>query len=362
MFRHFALLSATQPLSQPVPGETAAAYLGQVGHFKAGRRVALRRCTLWLSGQQKSKLDAFPRGARRILWIYFGENQVGDALMDLAPRSLLTELGMQVDLFTSPAIAALFERDPWFGRVGASAGDFAGVDYDCAIVLSNKNRPLRQKSRVFPRLPWVSLHDDFTGPNFHRGLFAARRLADLAHATPGAAELEGHARQKLGPVDRTLAPPFEGGDPAVALVVGGVHPDRTYAHWEQVMRELMAAGLRRFALVGSGNGSAQAADLVRELASQAEVHDFTGRLTLAQTRAVLDRAAVTAAPDGGLMHLALTTRTALVSLFSGQIAPEWRLTADSLPMALRSDTGQVSDIPPAEVARLILRSHAALQP
>src|SRR5687768_13327411 len=159
MLRSFALACATQPLSRPVPGETAASHLADIGQAKAGRRAAWRHCLLWLSGQRRFKRDAFPPGARSVLWCYFGENQVGDALMDLAARSLLKELGFEVDLFTAPALAALFKDDPWLRRVGSSAEDFSGVAYDCAIVLSNKRRPLQQKIRGFPGLPWVSLHE-----------------------------------------------------------------------------------------------------------------------------------------------------------------------------------------------------------
>jgi hypothetical protein len=351
MLRELALLSATQPLSQPVPGESPEAYLGEVGQLKAGRRVALRRCALWWSGQQRLKLDAFPAGARRMLWVYFGENQVGDALMDLAPRSLLAEIGLQVDLYAAPVVTALFEGDPWFGRAASDAGAFAGVDYDCAIVLSNKHRPLKPKTRDFALLPWVSLHEYFTGPNFHRGLFAARRLADLARVDVTPADLERHARQKLGPVAAQEPRTWD-----VALAMGGVHAGRSYHHWRAVMQDLIAAGLRRFALVGSGNGSAAAAELAQAFAGQAEINDFTGQLTLAQTRAVLDSADVTASPDGGLMHLALTTRCTLVPLFTAQIAPQWRLPAAQAPAALRSATDQVSDIAPQAVAQMILRS------
>jgi hypothetical protein len=361
MWRKLALLSATQPLAPPVPGESAAAYLADVGQFRAGRRAALRHCTLWWSGQHKLKLDAFPAGARRLLWSYFGETQVGDALMDLASRSLLRDLGLEIDLFAAPGVAALFEGDPWFGRVGSQAGDFAGVDYDCAIVLSNKHRPLRQKMRNFAGLPWVSLHEYFTGPNFHRGQFAARRLADLARSPLAAPDLERHSRQKLGPVGGSPVPSLPA-EPTLALVVGGVHRDRSYLHWEPVMRALAAGGWGRFALVGSENGAAQAAALVQALSGQAEISDFTGRLTLAQTRAVLDAASVTAAPDGGLMHLALTTRTRLVSLFSARIAPEWRLPADSLGAALRAATHEVSDIPPEQLVKTLQRFLPAGRP
>jgi hypothetical protein len=353
--REWATTSATQPLSQSVPGESAVHYLGEVGFRKPGRRLAWRRSVLRLSGQERHKLEKFPAGARRLLWIYFGENQIGDALMDLAPRSLLAELRFEVDLFTSPEIAALFEGDPWFRRVGSSNTEFDPAGYDCAIVLSNKDRPLRPKRQGFARLPWVSLHEFFTGPNFHRGLFAAQRLSDLAGRALTPDELQRHGLQKLRPV--VAADPFEGAPaPRITLATGGAHADRTYERWEAVVRELVAEGETHVALAGSANGREQAASLVRALSGVARVDDFTGRMTLPQARALLDASQVVACPDGGLMHLALTTRAAVVPLFSAQIAPEWRLPTRTAYTALRSPTRRISDIAPHEVAAMILRS------
>jgi heptosyltransferase-2 len=203
----------------------------------------------------------------------------------------------------------------------------------------------------------VSVHENFTGPNFHRGLFAAQRLADLAGQALSPAEIDHHGRQKLGPVQPERAPVAPG---AVALAVGGVHDARTYSHWEAVMRELLAAGRRRFVLVGSDNARTQAQTLVQALpAGAGEVADLTGRLTLPETRAVLDAAAVTACPDGGLMHLALTTRVPIVPLFAASIAPEWRMPASCTYTALRSATDRVSDISPQEVAAMVMHSLSA---
>jgi heptosyltransferase-2 len=356
MLSKLALESATQPLSRPVPGESAASHLAAVGPAKAARRAAWRQGVLWLTGQRRFKLDRFPAATRRVLWCYFGETQLGDALMDLAPRSLLRELGFEVDLFTAPALAAVFQGDPWLRKVGSHAADFAAADYQCAIVLSNKRRPLRPKMRHFPRLAWVSLHENFTGPNFHRGLFAAQRIADLAARSIGPAEVGQHGRQKLAPVQAGQAPVAPG---AVALAVGGVHDARTYSHWDTVMRELLAAGQRRFVLVGSDNARTHAHALAQALGASAEDADLTGRLTLPETRAVLDAAAAVVCPAGGLMHLAVTTHAVIVPLFSARIAPEWRLPADCTYTALRSATDRVSDIPPHEVAAMVMHSLSA---
>ena len=356
MFRTLALLSATQPLSRPVPGEAAEAYLRQAGAATTARRAAWRRLSFLLSGQNRFRLDRFRTGVRRVLWIYFGELQLGDALMDLAPRSLLADSGLAVDLWTAPAIASLFEGDPWLKRVGSEAADFLGTQYDCAVVLSNKRRPLAQKMLHFRSLQWVSLHESFTGPNFQRAAFSAVRLADLLGKRMSDAELAPHARQKLRPLQTAERNSSSASKGAIALVVGGVRGDRSYGHWAKVIQVLTVAGYRRFVLLGSDNGVAEAGELARHIPGQAQVADLTGRLSLGQTRAVLDASAVIACPDGGLMHVALTTRTPIVPLFSAQIAPVWRLPPDLVPFALQASTGGVQDIPPERVAQALLRS------
>ena len=362
VFRSLVLSSTTQPLSQPVAGEAPETYLRQIGWARAWRRAAWRRVAFLLSGQNRLRLDRIPTSSRRVLWSYFGENQIGDALMDLAARSLLVESGIAVDLWTSPAIAALFERDPWFGKVGSEASAFAEIPYDCVLVLSNKNRPLAPKRASFPRLPWVSLQESFTGPNFHRGAFAAQRIADLLGARLTPTELDRHALQKLGPIEagnRALHADMQGG---IALAVGGVRGDRVYPHWAAVMRQLAEAGHLRIALVGAANGSDQARHLVASTQGVALVTDFTGQLTLGQVRSVLNASAVVACADGGLMHLALTTRAPVVALFTAQIAPEWRLPAGSHVQTLRTAEGRVGAIDPLAVSEAIVRVLAATPP
>ncbi len=351
VFRSLTLSSVTQPLSRPVPGEMPEAYLDGAGRARSARRAAWRRLAFLMSGQDSFKLDRIPAGAGRVLWIYFGEDQIGDALMDLAPRSLLAETGIKADLWTTSTLAALFDGDPWFQRVGSEATDFVGVQYDCAIVLSNKRRPLAQKMRHFRTMPWVSLHESFTGPNFHRGALAAQRLADLLGLPVGDTELQRHARQKLRPLQTQDRLQVAG--TGIALVVGGVRSDRVYGHWSAVIRELVAAGQKQFALVGSANGMDEASRLVATASQEARIDDLTGRLSLSGTRAAIDACAVVACPDGGLMHLALTTRAKLVPLFSAQIAPAWRLPA-TMTNALQAPANGVQGIPSPNVTRAIL--------
>lgn len=357
-----AIESATQPLSDPVPGETAEYFVDLIGASRLGWRTLRRRGVLWASGQLPLKRDAIPAEWRRILWLYEGEYQVGDALMDLAPRTLLVEQGRQVDLLATPVVAALFEGDPWFGKVGSTGiatHRWPAQGYDGAIVLASRHRPLKSKRTTYASLPWVSLHDHFTGPNFHRGLFAARRLADLLGIELSADDLQRHGVQKLGPVPAGNAAAAGIPRGAVVLAVGGVHAERTYAHWDAVVAALLAAGdsVPAVVLVGSANGREAADALLHRYGATGCILDTTARLSLTEVRAVMDQAGLVVCADGGLMHLAVTTRADIVSLFPRTIDAAWRLPVPSQRHALQSPTDAVSAIPPADVAGAILQAH-----
>lgn len=352
-----ALDSATPPTRQPVPAEDAASFVRREGASKLGWRALRRRWVLWASGQRGLLRPSFPPGLRRLLWLYEGENQIGDALMDLAPRSLLREHGIAVDLLAAPTVARLFDGDPWFGRVTTDAADLQGQDHDFALVLSLKHRPLRSKRQHFLTLPWTSVHGHYTGPNFHRGLLATQRLADLLDLRLSVDDLQRHAHQKLGPLaplpPAVHAQALHG---TIALAVGGVREDRIYPHWHAVVEALVRAGQRRIVLVGSDNGRAQAQALAAGWQDAAQVLDLTARLSLQETRSVIAHAGVLACADGGLMHLGLTTATPVVSLFTQAIDPAWRLPQEAQAGALRAAGATVSDLAPHAVAQALLRA------
>ena len=359
LFDRIARDSTTQPLTSVVPGESAAEFRQQIGSAKLLMRSLQRRTVFRCMSQHRRKLDRLPADARSVLWLYEGEQQLGDALMDLAPRSLLQQHGIAVDLVAHPAVVPMFERDPWLRDVTADPLALAGRTWDACIALSNKSRSLHMKKRFFPDLPWVSLHEYFTGPNFHRGLFTAQRLADLL-ATPLSPEArELHGRQKLrpaGPLPPGLDPQFA--REAIAIAVGGVRADRIYAHWSQMALQLSAQGLNKFRLVGSANGREQADRTAGELAGHAELVDCAGRLDLDGTRAVLATCRLVVCVDGGLMHLAATTPAPILILFNAQIQPAWRLPGDLLTHALRAPGNDVSGLPPRQVALAVLQALA----
>ena len=337
-----ALVSVTQPLSRNVDSNDSH-YRSEQGDEKLGWRHFRRRLQFAWSGQQKYLRDRMDPNWKRGLWVYKGIPQLGDALMDLAPRSLLHEQGICIDLYTDTHLALMFSGDPWLAQVYDDPGEIGKQNYDFVIVPSHKHRSLRHKSRWLPDVQWVSMHGFYTGPEFHRGKFATQRFMDLLDHDLTEQEFARHQQQKLGPL---LAAEQ---DPArvirIAFALGGVDASRTYDHWLAVAEALLHSDKSiKFTLLGSSNASEVAQALMNSLAATGKVINQVNKTDIAQCRRLIHAHDLLVAADGGLMHLGATTGVKLVSLFHAGVTPRWRLSGRHLQSALQSQTLKVNDI------------------
>ena len=338
-----------QPIAVPVPADDAR--FAEKGRLRLAYRVARLHLQLRLSGQHRTLQTRFDPAWRRALWIHAEAPQIGDALMDLAPRTLLTEHGIALDLLATGATAGLFRGDAAFGQVFDDESALDPADYDVVIVDSWARRALAAKQRRLPALPWLAIRNAYLGYDFQRGLLATRRLADVLGVALDDSSVARHARQKLilateahsGPVASASA------GHSVAFAMGGVHAERSYAHWADVARGLPTLGVCTLLLVGSANGRAAADALVQVLDPQLQVDDRVGRTSLHATRQAIAQADLLLCADGGLMHLGLTTATPLVALFDSSVDPAWRLPLDFDGAALRATVRDVSAISPQAV-------------
>ncbi len=320
--------------------------------LKLAARTARRQWLLGLSGQAPLLRARIDPAWRRALWVHEGMPQIGDAMMDLAPRSLLAEHGVALDLFAAPHIAALFEGDPWLNRSLSRPDEIRPENYDFVIALSHDRKAWRRKRERLPGLPWVSLHGYYDGPDFHRARFATRRLGDLLGLTLDADALALHSAQKLHLREAAArwAAEQAGHLPSVGLAIGGVHAERTYRRWPAVAERLIARGVQQLVLIGSDNGRALADAVVAAVAGRIPVRDLVGRADLHQAHALFASASVAVCADGGLMHLALATPAPVVSLFTAAIDPQWRLPLGQRGTSLVSPSGSVDDIAPQAIA------------
>lgn len=357
LLRTLARTCVQQPLSQPVPAGDAT-FEARKGIIRLAFRAARRMLLLRTSGQMATLRPALDHNFRRVLWVHEGMPQIGDALMDLAPRSLLVEKGFHVDLFTSPHIATMFEHDTWFTRTFCKLEDLHVDAYDVVIVLSFDRKALLAKRARLTGLPWVSLHGFYGGPDFHRSCFATQRLADLLKTTLNAQEFARHSAQKL-PVNplasvnaQELCPRTDG----VALALGGVWPNRTYGRWPQLIEALRTRGMQQFMLIGAENGREMADRVVADASPDIQVLDLVGHTSLLEAHALIARCAVIVCADGGLMHLALTTGVPVVALFNASIDPQWRLPTRFNGVCLSSPSDEVNDLSESLIADAVIKA------
>lgn len=344
----------TQPLPEPVAADDAG-FLADKGAFKIGSRVLRRRAGLLLSGQTRLLANRIEPAWKRSIWFHDDAPQVGDSLMDLAPRSLLVAHGIVLDLVAPAPVAALFAGDRWLRRVSTDAREIDPGDYDFAIVDRSTLPALASKRAVAARLPWVSIQGDYLAYDFHRSCFATRRLAALLGIRLSGDDERVHSRQKLERSGEAL--PASQDPPRVAFALGGVHGRRTYRHWAEVASRLVQSGCASFALLGSGNDGG-VADEVRAALDGVDVLDLVGIATLQRTQRAIAESAVIVCADGGLMHLACTTATPVVALFDASVDPAWRLPLDFRGTALRADERRVDAIAPSTIAAEAIRAMA----
>jgi hypothetical protein len=336
----------TQPIAVPVPADDAF-FLSSKGTLRVALRVLKRRLELAASGQAGRSVDRIEPAWQRAVWFHAEAPQIGDALMDLAPRSLLAAQGITLDLVAPKATAVLFAGDRWLARVSSDASEIDAADYDFAIVDSHAGKALAAKRRNAPDLPWVSVRADYLAYDYQRALLATRRFAELLRLELDAPAERSHSRQKLA-VDRAVPPPRDE-PPRVGLALGGVRAERTFRAWAAVASALAAKGVARFALLGSANGAGAASEVKNALGS-ADVLDLVGKTDLRGTQQAMARCALVACADGGLLHLACTTTTPLVALFDSSVDPAWRLPLDVAGASLRATVRDVNAIDAAEIA------------
>lgn len=317
--------------------------------------------SLRLALQQRLQQETLGTAPRRLLWIYKGSPQIGDALMDLSSRVLLQRAGFQVDLYTDPHLAKLFAADEIFSHVFAQPEQIDPAAYDLVILDSFKARCLSVKVAHLRHLPFVTMRGYFSGPEFNRTLFSFFRMHQLLGRQPDAAEVSAQALPCLfsSAADRAAVAALALSPQTVAFAIGGADPGRTYPHWDRVIGALLASDpALRIVLLGSDNGrAAGAAILAANAASADRIVNCVATYSLLQTFEIFKQCGLAVACDGGLLHVAHAAGLPTVALFDAQVSPAMRLTAANRSVAL-SATASVGTLPAEAVVEAVRQALA----
>jgi len=327
-------------------------YVQRCDHTAVAWRYLRRKISLFLTGQSAREMAIpLPRGLR-ILWIYKGTPQIGDAMMDLACRVLLRGHVQQVDLYTDAHLATLFKDDDVFGQTFSSAKDIDLAQYDCAIVHSYSSHCMKDKIRHFKKLPFVPFYGFYTGPELNRTQFGFFRMAQLIGQNLNAdAKMTPHLQ--IQEAHRAALAAYQLPEHYICLVIGGVREDRTYAHWDQVIAQWRQSQPDLpVVLVGSENGLAMRDRIVAQ--NLPHIIDLTTRISLHEIAALFEKSQLNICADGGLMHIAAATDAPMLALLAHYIRPDLRFCQQQRATVLYS-TATVSEIPSSTVFTAILQ-------
>jgi Glycosyltransferase family 9 (heptosyltransferase) len=350
-------------ISYSVVPHSADSFLKTHSRLKLAKKYLHRYLPLRLSGQLKREIRRIEKGMR-VLWLYTGKANFGDAIMDLSGRSLLRNAGVGIDLLTLPKLCPLFLEDDIFENVYSGIDEIRDRGYD-ALVLNEFNYPsIDLKITHFGKMPFACLFQYFYGPDRNQTLFSFAAVNDIfgiGHTDTKLCKLAKpylHSSEATRRSIRSRIPDA----PAIALAVGGIDDNRTYRHWPRLLASLDAAAddslPRRVVLLGSDNGRQAADEIMHHSFKRLEVVSLVEQLSLLEAREVIGGSRLFVGCDGGLMHVAHSTETPSVTLFSHREPPHLRLTTRCQSVGIQS-TDAVSAIAPETIARAITRQCAA---
>ncbi len=340
-------------------------FLSRNSRFKIAKKYLHKQLLLKVHRQPRLERPHLDR-SQRVLWIYAKRN-FGDATMDLAGRALLKDTGIRLDLLTLPSQVSLFKEDDIFGHVYGDPLDVDASRYD-AILLSEYNLPsIRLKTQYFGKLPYACLYQHFNGPDRNQIRFSYASVNDVFSLGHDAQTLAAISKPYLAcsAATRESVRDLLPAQPFIALAAGGVDPDRTYRRWPEFVDLLSrcddARVPKEIVVLGSDNGTEIAQQLCAGAPANVKIRTLTGQLAFLQAREIVAHAALFVGADGGLMHVAHSTATPGVSLFSHREPPYLRLTDACHSIGLQG-SGDVDTIAPAQIMDAVLQQLAAQGP
>lgn len=346
----------TPPFRHELPGTMAEMLARESWPEKVSQNCRLLRRWIWRQWNIPSNLvrDRLPPAPARLLWVHYSSRSIGDAIMELAGRTLLENY--HLELLANRQHLELFASDPYFKRAFSNPEQLDEEQYDFVLLDIWNTRSLAFKRRVCPHLPCASLQGFFYGAVYNQVLFSCYRIHHLLGYPHEQERLRRYLRPRLFVETEPCPLPPKGKSQRIALMLGGVYAFKTYQHWPDVLRRLqdqwpLDRPVPEFVLVGSSNGQGLVEPAL-QACSRFEATSCVGALTLRQTARVLSTCDFFLGTDGGLMHCADALGVRGVALF-GNIPPHLRLAPDS-GMHTLFDTEAVSNIPSARVAEAIL--------
>jgi heptosyltransferase-2 len=347
----------------PLVPHDPESFLASQSRLKLVRKYLHRRLVLGFRGQISLQIARIESGMR-VLWLYTGKANFGDAIMEMSGRALLRDAGVSIDLLTLPKLQPLFREDDIFDRVYASVDEVDPLQYD-AIVLTEFNYPsIKLKIRHFKRARFACLFGYFHGPARNQTLFSFAAVNDvfgLGLSDEALVRLAKPYLHQSGEAHGAIGGKLPASS-AIALSVGGIDENRSYRHWPALLAMIDAMEdesiPRKIVLLGSDNGVQAETEILQRRFQRLQIVSHVARSSLLEARAIIARCRLFVGCDGGLMHVAHSTSTPSVTLFASGEQKRFFLTERCHSVGLQS-VGGASEIAPEDIAQAIRRQLAA---
>ena len=286
-----------------------------VNYFKRYLKYFKREMFILLNNQKKLEiLKIIPRHTK-ILWINISAPNLGDSLMDLSSRVMLSD--RSIDLFTDSKNANLYFDDKYFRNIYTKVGDVKKVNYDLVIIDSYSTRSMKTKIRIVPKVQYVGMFGFFNGPEVNRTLFSFHQMNNLLGYIKDECEIIEISKNHISiskkdeEIVKHLIP-----EKYIAIVLGGEWKYKTYEKWNEVIDKIIYDDKKlNVVLIGSVNASRTSKELLRNF-PQCNFYDFVAKLSFNQTVEVIRHSEILLCSDGGLMHAANAVNANIVSLFA----------------------------------------------
>ncbi len=319
-------------------------YLESVSKIQIIKKYLHKYLLLKIHGQLKLRKEFAPKD-KKILWLYTGKRNFGDAVMDLSGRSLLKDKSIHIDLLTFPHLKELFKDDDIFNNVFDSIEKLDITSYEF-IILSEFNLPsIRIKSKYFKNIEFICLYDFFYGPDRNQIIFshtAINQVFDIGLTQSEVSDFAKPYLNKKNEIDQIKTKSEK-----ISIGIGGIDDNRTFKKWLEVLLLLDAdpQSPSNVVLLGSANGTATAKTIESHPFRRLVIHNKVNTLSLLESRAMIAESSLYVGCDGGLMHIAHTTQTPSVSIFNQGEPPYLRLTQSCHSYSIHS-ASEVSNVSP----------------
>lgn len=319
-----------------------------------------RDITLFIFGQFRWLRQEMPEKGKRILWINRGMPQLGDALCDLSCRVLLDPGDYHVDLYSESVVCDLFKGDPYFKNVSDNMDSFKSNHYDFVIIAGYSWSTIKFKVFHLRSTPFFSIYKHYSGPEFNRIVFAYHALfLSLRIKNAKANQLK-----KTCPTFFNLK--YDHNEAKrkknqIAIVVGGVVPERIYNQWVAMTQQLFKNFKHlNIVLLGSDNGREMAHQIMQLESHLQPIKNCVAKTSLDEAFHILKESSVMICADGGLMHMGRAAKIPTLALFTRNRHPLMSFNRGDPAFAIYKKSS-VSDISPQMIVNAYKKLVAAKQ-